>query len=96
MLNGQQGSKFFSHEMIAIVHGVGSDVEHLRGGDRVLCLSPGNFDSSSIVREEMCYPLLPEDNPEEIVGSILPMCSALYMLHHIGIVRQKEVITCGL
>jgi NADPH:quinone reductase-like Zn-dependent oxidoreductase len=93
VLVGQQGSEFFSHETVANVRDVGCETDSLRPGDRVLCLSPGKFDSSFKATEELCYRLLPEDNPEEFVGAILPMCSALYTLHHVGGVRPQEVIT---
>ncbi|KAH8589480.1 hypothetical protein B0O99DRAFT_692539 [Bisporella sp. PMI_857] len=92
VLVGQQGSEFFSHETVANVRDVGCETDSLRPGDRVLCLSPGKFDSSFKATEELCYRLLPEDNPEEFVGAILPMCSALYTLHHVGGVRPQEAI----
>jgi len=92
VLSGQHGSKFFSHELVASVRAIGSGIKNLQPGDRVLCLSPAKFDSSLIVKEELCYRLLPEDTPEQFIGAILPMCSALYTLHHTGCVRLQGVL----
>lgn len=83
ILKGQRESLSLSHEVIADVNVVGSGVSRLRTGDRVICLSPGKFDSSFIVDETCCRALLPYEDGADLCGRLIPICTALYAMRQI-------------
>lgn len=91
VLRGQQESEFFSHEFVATVRTVGSEIFDFRPGDRVLSLSPGKFDTSIVVKKESCHKLLPKERFEDICGAFVPLCSAIYALRNLSRVKKGQV-----
>lgn len=77
--------------MVCIVSEIGSQVSDLRVGDRVVCLHAGKFDISIIVDREDCHALRPHEKADEVCGTIIPLCTALYALDQLGHHRPGDV-----
>lgn len=80
ILKVQLDSSTFSHECVGKVTGIGSKVTRVKLGQQVLCLAAGKFSSTFITTEDLCIPLRPDKNVEEVLGLILPYCTARKML----------------
>jgi NADPH:quinone reductase-like Zn-dependent oxidoreductase len=91
ILKGQQESEFFSYESVAIVRTIGSKVADFQPNDRVLALTPGKFDNSFIVSQNLCHKLLPDEKIEDLAGLLVPICSALSALNNFIRPRKHEV-----
>lgn len=91
ILKGQQESEFFSYESVAIIRSIGSKVVGFQPNDRVLALTPGKFDNSFTVNQNLCHKLLPNEKSEDLAGLFVPTCSALYALNHLIRPRKREV-----
>jgi NADPH:quinone reductase-like Zn-dependent oxidoreductase len=95
ILKGQQESEFFSYESVAIVRSIGSKVADFQLNDRVLALTPGKFDNSFVVSQNLCHKLLPDEKMEDLAGLFLPVCSALHALNNFIRPRKREVSLNG-
>ena len=95
ILKGQQESEFFSYESVAIVRSIGSKVANFQLNDRVLALTPGKFDNSFVVSQNLCHKLLPDEKMEDLAGLFLPVCSALHALNNFIRPRKREVSLNG-
>ncbi|KAH8807730.1 fatty acid synthase [Xylogone sp. PMI_703] len=91
VLKGQQESEHFSYESVARILAVGSQVTDFQEHDRVLVFKPGKFDSSFVVNQRMCQKLLLDEKVEELVGVLLPTCSAIHALRNMTRVRKGDV-----
>jgi len=84
VLKGLQDSDHFSNLCIAVVKDIGPNALKFKDGDRVICFSPGKFDSTFITNEARCELIDPDDDVENLVSSLLPYCTALYALSNLG------------
>jgi NADPH:quinone reductase-like Zn-dependent oxidoreductase len=81
---------------VAAVSGVGLGVTKFKAGDSVVCLAPAKFDSTFLVCEDICEKLLPNENAHEVVGLLVPHCTALRALVDIGRVKEGETVLINL
>lgn len=77
---GQRDDPFFAVEVGGVASKVGSRVQKIRQGDRLVALKPTKFGTSLVVDERLCYPLKPWDRFEDIVSQLLPFTIAIHSL----------------
>ncbi|KAG9965772.1 ketoacyl-synt-domain-containing protein, partial [Aureobasidium melanogenum] len=94
ILRGAQIADHFSNVVVALVEHLGPQTGAFKAGDRVICCSPGRFDSSLIVSETACELLRPEEDIGDMVTSLLPYCTALHALGHLA--QGQTVLIHGL
>ena len=84
ILKGAQDAEYFHSICVGTVQRVGMNVTRLKEGDRVICFTPGRFESSFIANETTCEGLRPEEDAERLTLSLLPYCEALHALKNLG------------
>ncbi|KAG9868942.1 ketoacyl-synt-domain-containing protein, partial [Aureobasidium melanogenum] len=94
ILRGAQVADYFSNVVVAIVEHLGPQAGAFKAGDRVICCSPGRFDTSLIVSEAACELLRPGEDIGDMVTSLLPYCTALHALEHLA--QGQTVLIHGL
>ncbi|KAK3994454.1 hypothetical protein QBC44DRAFT_286263 [Cladorrhinum sp. PSN332] len=77
---GQKSLPFFSLEVGGFVAEVGSKVQRIRAGDRVVALKANRFEPSLVVDEALCHLLRPEDAFDHVVSQIAPLVLAAHSL----------------
>ncbi|KAH0050228.1 ketoacyl-synt-domain-containing protein, partial [Aureobasidium melanogenum] len=94
ILRGAQIADHFSNVVVVLVEHLGPQTGAFKAGDRVICCSPGRFDSSLIVSETACELLRPGEDIGDMVTSLLPYCTALHALGHLA--QGQTVLIHGL
>ncbi|KAG9243665.1 hypothetical protein BJ878DRAFT_509631 [Calycina marina] len=92
ILKGQRVSEFFSHECVAVIKDVGSGIQKFSPGDTILCFAPRKFDTSFITDQSLCYRLPLDEEPERLIGTILPMCIALSTFDYVGRMKPQDAV----
>ncbi|KAG9518256.1 ketoacyl-synt-domain-containing protein, partial [Aureobasidium melanogenum] len=94
ILRGAQIADYFSNVVVAVVEYLGPQAGAFKAGDRVICCSPGRFDSSLNVSETACELLRPGEDIGDMATSLLPYCTVLHALGHLA--QGQTVLIHGL
>ncbi|THW50357.1 ketoacyl-synt-domain-containing protein [Aureobasidium pullulans] len=92
ILRGTQIATCFGNICVAIVEHTGPQTKKCEPGDRVVCFSPSNFDTSLTVRDVRCELLRPDEDAGHVVTSVLPYCTAVHILDDLARVAVGQTI----
>jgi len=80
-------------EYAGIIRAVGSQVDHLKIGDRVACLSgTGGFGTHTVAPAKLCLPLAEKFTPEEAASFIMTYATSHHALIDRGALKAGETV----
>ncbi len=80
------------NELSGVVEKTGTDVRHLRPGQRILASSSGGLAEFTLVEEERCTPIPDSLSHEAAAGFLVNYCTAYHGFNYCGKLQEKETV----